>query len=241
MWLQPRLPQPHLVARRAHAQRRPSGDRSRADAPARRLAVARASRSDMTVPGAHTRTPVHRRQARGAADAESAPQRAATPRHKTPARDAPHRRNARPHPRANATHVPKERARRGKSRNLGYFYSKKSPFDGFSAPRRRCRRLCGGRMSSTSLAHRRIDEDGRRPHLATSCCARWRGMQAALAVWPLTSEERQHRCVNHRLAGSMAACYTWKLAAIALAVAEPRRSEGCVDATAEEACCRQWR
>ena len=57
----------------------------------------------------------------------------------------------------------------------------------------------------------------------------------------LSQARSQHRCFNHRLAGSVDACYTWKLAAIAVAVAEPRRSEGCVDATAEEACCRQWR
>ena len=64
-----------------------------------------------------------------------------------------------------------------------------SSFDGVRASRCSHRRLCGGRMSGALLARRRIDEDGRRPHLATSCRARWRGMQAALAVWPLASEE----------------------------------------------------
>ena len=64
-----------------------------------------------------------------------------------------------------------------------------SSFDGVRASRCSHRRLCGGRMSGASLARRRTDEDGRRPHLATSCRARWRGMQAALAVWPLASEE----------------------------------------------------
>ena len=64
-----------------------------------------------------------------------------------------------------------------------------SSFDGSSTPRRRHRRLCGSRMSGASLARWRVDEDDRRPRLATSCRSRWRGMQAALAVWPLASEE----------------------------------------------------
>ena len=63
-------------------------------------------------------------------------------------------------------------------------------------------------------------------------------MLAALAVWPLAIEEAAHRCFNHQLAGAVAACYTWKMDRIAVAVAELRRSDICVDATAEEACRR---
>ena len=95
-------------------------------------------------------------------------------------------------------------------------------------------------MSGASLVRWRIGEDRQRPRLATSCRTRWRGMQAALAVWPLASEEaaplRQPKSGRF-----VARLLHVEVGGIAVTIAEPRRSEGCVDATAEKACCRQWR
>lgn len=57
----------------------------------------------------------------------------------------------------------------------------------------------------------------------------------ALAVWPLAIEEAAGRCCDHRLEGSVDTCYTWKLEAIAVAVAEPRRNDNIFEASNEEA------
>lgn len=54
-------------------------------------------------------------------------------------------------------------------------------------------------------------------------------------MWPLAIEEAAGRCCDHRLEGSVDTCYTWKLEAIAVAVAEPRRNDNIFEASNEEA------
>ena len=54
-------------------------------------------------------------------------------------------------------------------------------FNGLSAPRRRRRRLCGGRVSGASLARWRIDEHDRRPRSATRSRSSTRSKAPALA------------------------------------------------------------
>ena len=81
--------------------------------------------------------------------------------------------------------------------------------------------------------------------LAVSCeLGRWLQRSCELGRGPglcgLSQSRSQHRCCDHRLPVSVDACYTLKLAAIAVAVAEPRRSDSIFDASAEEAGCREW-